>query len=676
MAEDDPTRRATGDDEVEPDDAPTVRALAGGQLVFGRYVLHAIVGRGGMGVVWRARDEKLDREVALKFLPEAVRNDPDAVRELKHETRRCLELTHTNIVRVYDFVEDGAMTAISMEYVDGSSLAAWKAARPQGCASATELSPLVVQLCGALQYAHATARIVHRDLKPANLLLTRDGQLKITDFGIARSLAETRTRLTGTETTSGTPAYMSPQQLLGEHSEPADDIYALGATLYELLTSKPPFFSGNLAAQIREISPPRLSDRRQELGIKDGPVPEEWEATVLACLAKNAGDRPPTAANVVERLGLAPIPTDSRPSSPKVAVTPPQPGQRRLKIIAAAAMLALAAACLLFFYVPAQRRQAGLAERDHAAILAQIEGTPDSTPPAGVAATDQAVRNYLATAPERFKPDVTAAWAGRQAACAAYQISNALGKLVVRTTPAGADIQVGTLPPQKSPLTLKDQKPGRYPVRILLGGYDDWNGDAEIKAGGSPELNVSLVRSRGRLVIETEPAGLHFRMQGPDHAESGTGGSEAHDVPTGRYLVTVSRRGCADVTKYVEVKRNSTTDETIAVVTEISGTWSWALPGRGSAAGGAITLVVSYRDGRITGSATVTGRNGAADPSLTDLSFDNDRLVFSLVRDIQGSRIASRYSGRLDGNVIVGTVEVPGRGGQMVRRQWEARRLR
>ena len=235
-SDDTPTRRADADDYV------TRAGLRAGARVFGRYRLDSLAGRGGMGVVWKAHDEKLERTVALKFLPEVVAEDAEAVRDLKRETKRCLELTHPYIVRVHDLVQDGPVAAIVMEYVDGESLAKRKAASPGGCLTLRELRPLTGQLCAALDYAHGVAKIVHRDLKPGNLLLTRDGQLKVTDFGIARSLSDTHTRLTGrVGNTSGTLSYMSPQQLQGEDPAASDDIYALGATLYELLTGKPPF---------------------------------------------------------------------------------------------------------------------------------------------------------------------------------------------------------------------------------------------------------------------------------------------------------------------------------------------------------------------------------------------------------------------------------------------------
>ncbi|HUR58814.1 MAG TPA: protein kinase, partial [Opitutaceae bacterium] len=137
--------------------------MVGGR-VFGRYLLQAYLGRGGMGVVWLARDGELECEVALKFLPESVATDKEAIRDLKRETRRSRDLTHPHIVRVHDFAQDGTLSAIVMEYVAGESLASRKADAPGGCLAVFELAPLVPQLCAALDYAHAHARVVHCDL--------------------------------------------------------------------------------------------------------------------------------------------------------------------------------------------------------------------------------------------------------------------------------------------------------------------------------------------------------------------------------------------------------------------------------------------------------------------------------------------------------------------------------
>jgi serine/threonine protein kinase/tetratricopeptide (TPR) repeat protein len=280
----------------------TLRDLLSGQKLFGRYTLVKILGRGGMGIVWLARDEELEREVALKFLPDLIIHDRALLTELKRETKRSLELTHQNIVRIYDFVNDERSGCISMEYIDGDTLANMRCDKPNKVFESFELSAWTSQLCDALDYAHHRARIIHRDLKPANLMVNQRGELKISDFGISRSLGDTMSRLTREEGRSGTLVYMSPQQLGGERGSHLDDIYSLGASIYELLTTKPPFYSGNIDRQIREKVPPSMTARRKEFEIEAGPIPPEWEEMVAACLAKDPGKRPQSTSEIVRRL--------------------------------------------------------------------------------------------------------------------------------------------------------------------------------------------------------------------------------------------------------------------------------------------------------------------------------------------------------------------------------------
>src|SRR5207249_7902747 len=149
----------------------TSREFATGQRVVGRYTLIKVLGRGGMGTVWLARDEELERDVALKFLPDPVIHDRGLLNELKRETRRSLEQTHKNIVRIYDFVQSETSACISMEYVDGETLLNLRAEKEQKVFEPNEITAWMAQLCDALDYAHTQARIVHRDLKPANLMI-------------------------------------------------------------------------------------------------------------------------------------------------------------------------------------------------------------------------------------------------------------------------------------------------------------------------------------------------------------------------------------------------------------------------------------------------------------------------------------------------------------------------
>ncbi|MFL5237344.1 MAG: protein kinase domain-containing protein [Rhizomicrobium sp.] len=349
-------------------DAPevTLREFLRGQKLFGRYTLVKVLGRGGMGVVWLARDNKLERDVALKFLPDTVVLDNTLLNELKEETRRSLELTHPHIIRIYDFVDDDSTGCISMEYVDGDTLSNLRAEKERKVFQAEEIAVWTAQLCDALSYAHNHAGIIHRDLKPANLMVNQRGDLKIADFGIARSLGESMTKLTMARGTSGTLAYMSPQQLDGARGTHLDDIYSLGATLYDLLTSKPPFYSGNVDKQIHERSAPSMSERRKDLKIEPASVPAIWEEVIGACLAKDSAQRPQSAIEVAERLQL----------KPASALSPsPRKGRTKrglaLAIISAVIGLAIAAAC--FGILKRQRKPFGAAAnppRNQAAAIA------------------------------------------------------------------------------------------------------------------------------------------------------------------------------------------------------------------------------------------------------------------------------------------------------------------
>lgn len=257
----------------------------------GKYEVLATLGRGGMGIVYKARDPQIDRIVAIKtILIQDQPNDDDVVGRLRMEARSAGRLQHTNVVTVYDFGHEGEMSYIVMEYVDGINLA--KIIEEKRPLSLSSKLDVLLQICEGLAYAHEQG-VVHRDMKPSNVCITTKGVAKILDFGLARF---DDTRLTRTGFLSGTIAYMSPERF-GGTTGPQDDIFALGAIAYELLTytrafpgSTPPEVMSKIITGAPAL-PSSVSD-----------VPPELDAYVLKALAREQTDRYTTAMHFAHDL--------------------------------------------------------------------------------------------------------------------------------------------------------------------------------------------------------------------------------------------------------------------------------------------------------------------------------------------------------------------------------------
>jgi tetratricopeptide (TPR) repeat protein/predicted Ser/Thr protein kinase len=254
-----------------------------------RYEIIKELGRGGMGVVYKARDTVLDRIVALKVLPPMFRQNEVALRNFFREAKSAAALSHPNIVTVFDTGEEGGSAYIAMEYVEGQDLK--QIVQESG---ALAIGPVVLifgQMCQALAYAHDQG-IVHRDIKPSNVLWTKNKQCKITDFGLARALTTTANTLT---TTGGTPYYMSPEQTLGNNLDHRTDLYSLGVMMFELATGSLPFTEGDVGYHHVHTPPPDPRTRNPKL-------PAALGAMIVRMLAKKPEDRYPDAASVFDEL--------------------------------------------------------------------------------------------------------------------------------------------------------------------------------------------------------------------------------------------------------------------------------------------------------------------------------------------------------------------------------------
>jgi len=266
-----------------------------GRLISGRYRLIAPLGDGGMATIWRAVDEQLDREVAVKLLRPQFSADPGFTARFKQEARAAGGLSHPNIVGVYDYGTDGADgdQYIVMELIEGRDLSA--ILRERGALSVEDAVRIAIGVASALEVAHRKG-IVHRDVKPGNILITDGGDVKVTDFGIARAVAEASMTVTGT--TLGSVHYFSPEQARGDEVTGASDVYALAIVLYEMLTGRRPFEGESAAA----VALKRLNEdpaRPSELG---HPVPAGLEAILMRALAREPADRFPDAGAFAEAL--------------------------------------------------------------------------------------------------------------------------------------------------------------------------------------------------------------------------------------------------------------------------------------------------------------------------------------------------------------------------------------
>ena len=346
-------------------DARTVAGNAEGTLLANRYRIVRQLGQGGMGSVWLVEDTQLDdKPFAVKMLPSILVSNKRAYRQLKDEALVAMRLVHPNIVQIRAFEENDGNPFLVMDYVDGQTLDDYLAEHtgttgvppvghgstgttgvppvaaalpgragaprpPQGGLSEAEVLRILRPIAGALDYAHAKG-VVHRDVKPGNVMIAKDGTPYILDFGIAREIQETMTRVTG-KLSSGTLLYMSPEQLMGDQPKPAQDIYSFAAMAYECLKGEPPFSHGQIEFQIMNKQPAPLVGR----GVLDAPL----AASVMAGLAKKPEDRPATCAAVLEgkdfgraervdfvRRGTSDTSQPGRARSPS-APPEPQPGR-------------------------------------------------------------------------------------------------------------------------------------------------------------------------------------------------------------------------------------------------------------------------------------------------------------------------------------------------------------
>jgi serine/threonine-protein kinase len=266
-------------------DSVPVGGFTPGTILADRYRIIGLLGRGGMGEVYRADDLKLGQPVALKFLPRALAGDPVRRERFFAEVRITRQLSHPNICRVYDIAEVNGQHFLSMEYIDGEDLASLL--QRIGYLSNVKALDIARQLIAGVAAAHERG-VLHRDLKPANVMIDGRGRVRITDFGLAVAVTDEAQAAE----MSGTPAYMAPEQLAGKGASVRSDLYALGLILYEIYTGKQAFTAPNLG-ELRAQEDTQTAIAPSELQAGIDPIVER---VIMRCLERDPRQRPASAA--------------------------------------------------------------------------------------------------------------------------------------------------------------------------------------------------------------------------------------------------------------------------------------------------------------------------------------------------------------------------------------------
>jgi hypothetical protein len=350
--------------------------FAPGTVLVGRYRIVGLLGRGGMGEVYRADDLTLEHPVALKFLPRALEHDAQRLERLYGEVRMARQVSHTAVCRVWDVGEAEGQHFLSMEFVDGENLASLL--RRIGRLPQDKALDIARQVAAGLAAAHEKG-VLHRDLKPANVMLDGQGKVRLTDFGLA-GLAE---ELSGDDVRSGTPSYMSPEQLQGREVTARSDIYALGLLLYELVTGRRAFEGKGLA----ELTRKHRDERPVEPSAIVPDLDPAVERTILACLEKDPKRRPPSALVVAAMLSgrdplEAAIAAGETPSPELVAAAGESEGLRPRAAWACLLLVVLGALLLpamqgrrqLLARIPAEKSPDALEDRARELVARLVPG--------------------------------------------------------------------------------------------------------------------------------------------------------------------------------------------------------------------------------------------------------------------------------------------------------------
>jgi eukaryotic-like serine/threonine-protein kinase len=491
---------------------------------YGRYNIENEVGRGSMGVVYRAHDPSIDRTVALKVLRRDRVTSETFVKRFLKEAKAIGRLSHPNSVTVFDVGEDQGSIYIAMEFLEGESLQDVVDGRTLGI---KEVVDLAIQVAETLDYAHQKG-VVHRDIKPSNIILAPSGQIKITDFGIAHIDDPTATMQTMAGEVMGTPAYMSPQQVMGQPTDGRTDLFSLGVILYELCTRERPFGGGGkgLNTVFNEI----LRHDPKEPVLISAKVPKELSAIIMKCLNKEPEGRFQTGQELAEALRKVKLESTPQPRLAEVFDVRPGSERKRPQVIAILALLSATVALAVSGYfikerlfTPAKTGSVQVESRPTGAVIFVNGEAKGKTP----AALDLPLGNYRIRASlvgyedREVRVELTE---NRPYSVSLALRQNAVpqpkpGVLKAESTPNGADLQIDGQPQGKTPLTL-ELAPGLHRVLVVLAGYASYTTQVQVQESAEYSLMAELVPDPAKpagiasITIGSSPPGAQLFVDG------------------------------------------------------------------------------------------------------------------------------------------------------------------
>ena len=551
----------------------------------GHYRIISLLGRGGMADVYRAEDERLGREVALKAVPPEFARDPERVERFEREVRAAARLTHPNIVTVYEFGQRAGQHFYTMALMPGGDLKARIRAHPDGMPP-EEARAVAAAMARALDYAHRQG-FVHRDVKPENILFAEDGVAQLTDFGIARAMSS-GTRMTATGMSIGSPHYMSPEQARGKEVDGRSDLYSLGVVLYEMLTGRVPFDAADTLA----VAYAHVNDPVPELP----PAQQEWQPVVDRLLAKSPDDRFGSAGELAEGLASDGVPrapatrvmptgrdlsSPARPQEPATRLADaPNPQRKTLVAVAGGALLALAVVGIGYVALRDGAREdsrtsnggGGNAVMQTALAPETVLGggallVVETTPPGAEVLVDGVlvgetllerfdIRAGVREVTLRHPYYETESVAGRNFEDGVVLrvervLTRGTGRLTVTATPSDAWIELdGQRVTERTPVTLDDVPAGMVRLRVGAPKHQVLELEVEVPKDGLARLERRLSPiPHGSLTLDLEPSDATVTL--PDTEFQYEPGLS---LPEGVHRVIVRRDGYRDGERTVEIE--------------------------------------------------------------------------------------------------------------------------